>query len=117
MAEENEEVEVSEVFLKTIDTFFKESNAIFKEFDAIRARYVKGEDIMDALREFRLKRPSIFTLIDAIFHKEVEFEDKLDMADIGKEKREKIQEFKMRFADLAEDIDLYVLREIGVGQR
>jgi len=103
--------------LKTIDTFYQESDAIFKEFDTIRARYVKGEDVTDALREFRLERPSIFTLIDAIFHKAVEFEDKLDRADIGKEKREKIREFKTRFADLAEDIDLYVLREIGVGQR
>ena len=117
MAEETEEREVSEVFLKTIDTFYQESDSIFKEFDTIRARYVKGEDVTDALREFRLERPSIFTLIDAIFHKEVEFEDKLDRADIGKEKREKIQEFKTRFADLAEEIDLYVLKEIGVGQR
>lgn len=117
MVEEKEEVEVSEAFLKTIDTFYKESDAIFKEFDAIRAKYSKGKNIMDSLREFRLKRASIFTLIDDIFHKEVELEDKLDRADIGKEKRKKIQEFKNRFADLAEEIDLYVLKEIGVGQR
>jgi hypothetical protein len=114
MAEENEEVEVSEAFLKTIDTFYKDSDAIFNEFDTIRAKYSKGEDIMDALREFRVKRASIFMLIDDIFHKEVEFEDKLGRADIAKEKREKLQEFKDRFADLAEEIDLYVLKEIGV---
>jgi hypothetical protein len=117
MAEEKEEVEVSGAFLKTIDTFYKERDAIFNEFDAIRAKYSKGENIIDALREFRLKRASIFTLIDDIFHKEVELEDKLARADIAKEKREKLQEFKDRFADLAEEIDFYVLKEIGLDQR
>lgn len=115
--ERKEEVEISEAFLKTIDTFYKESNEIFQEFEAIRAKYTKGEDIMDALREFRLKRASIFALIDALYHKSVELEDKLERAAIGKEKREKLQEFKTRFAELAEEIDLFVLKEIGVGQR
>lgn len=55
-------------------------------------------------------------LVDAIFHKEVELEHKLDKAEMAKEKRDKILEFKDRFADLAEDIDLFVMKEIGVGQ-
>jgi hypothetical protein len=109
-----EEKEVSEVFLKTLDSFYKESEAIFKEFDAILARHKRGEDIMDALHEFRIRRSSIFCFIDAIFHKKVEFEDKLAKAEIGKEKQAKLREFKDRFADLAEDIDLFVLKEIGV---
>jgi hypothetical protein len=116
MTEEREEKEVSAVFLKTVDEFCKDSDAIFKEFDVIRESYVKGEDIMDALRDFRLARASIFLLIDAIFHKEVELEHKLNKAEIAEEKREKILEFKNRFADLAESIDLFVMQEIGVGQ-
>jgi hypothetical protein len=117
MTEETNEIEVSEVFLKTVDNFYRESGTIFKEFDAIRENYLKGENIMDELHEFRLKRASIFTLIDAIFHKEVELADKLDKADIAKEKRDKIQEFKTRFADIADEINLYIIRELGVGSR
>lgn len=112
----SEEREVSEIFLKTVDEFYKESVAVFDEFDAIHDAYKKGEDIMGALREFQLNRASIFCLIDAIFHKTVEFEDKLERAGLAKEKLEKIREFKKRFADLADDIDLYVLKEIGVGR-
>ncbi|MBE0517179.1 MAG: hypothetical protein IBX41_07330 [Methanophagales archaeon] len=117
MTEETNEREVSEIFLKTVDTFYKESSTIFEEFDAIRENYLKGENIMDELHEFRLKRASIFTLIDGIFHKEVDLADKLDKAEIGKEKRAKIQEFKTRFADIADEINLYVIRELGVGSR
>jgi ACT domain-containing protein len=109
-----EDKEVSEVFLKTLDSFYKESEVIFKEFDAILVRHKQGEDIMDALHEFRIRRSSIFCFIDAIFHKKVEFEDKLAKAEIGKEKQAKLREFKDRFADLAEEIDLFVLKEIGV---
>jgi len=117
MAEKREEREVSEIFLKTVDNFYKESETIFKEFDAIREDYLKGEDIMDALREFGLKRASIFTLIDAIFHKEVDLADKLDKAEIAKEKRDKIIEFKNRFADISDEINLYVIRELGLDKR
>jgi hypothetical protein len=117
MTEETNEIEVSGVFLKTVDTFYKESDTIFEEFDAIRENYLKGENIMDELHEFKLKRASIFTLIDAIFHKEVDLADKLDKADIAKEKRDKIEEFKSRFADIADEINLYVIRELGVGSR
>jgi len=109
-----DEKEVSEVFLKTLDSFYKESDAIFKEFDAILARYKQGEDIMDALGEFRIHHSSIFCFIDSIFHKKVELADKLRKADIGQEKRAKVREFKDRFADLADDIDLFVLQDIGV---
>lgn len=112
-----EEREVSDVFLKTIDEFCKDSDTIFSEFEAIRENAAKGADIMDLLREFKLKRASIFALIDAIFHKAVDLEDKLDKAAMAKEKRDKLLEFKKRFADLADDIDLLVLKEIGVGQR
>ena len=112
----SEEKEVSEVFLKTVDEFCNESDAIFNEFDAIRDAYKKGEDIMDELREFQLKRASIFLLIDAIFHKEVELADKLERAALAEKKLEKIREFKERFADLADDIDLYIMKEIGVGR-
>ncbi len=116
MTEEKVEKDVSEVFLKTVDDFCKESKAIFKEFDVIRKQYLSGEDIMDALQEFRLKRASIFLLIDAIFHKEVELEHKLDKVEMDKEKMDKMLEFKHRFADLADDIDLFVMKEIGVGR-
>jgi hypothetical protein len=117
MTEEKNEIEVSEVFLKTVDNFYRESSTIFEEFDAIRESYLKGESIMDELHAFRLKRASIFTLIDSIFHKEVDLADKLDKADIAKEKRDKIQEFKTRFADIADEINLYIIRELGVGSR
>jgi hypothetical protein len=112
----SEDKEVSAIFLRTVDEFYKESDAIFNEFDAIHDAYEKGEDIMGDLRAFQLKRASIFLLIDAIFHKTVEFEDKLERAALAKEKRDKIREFEKRFADLADDIDLYVMKEIGVGR-
>lgn len=114
--EEKEEKEVSAVFLKTVDEFCKDSDTIFKAFDVIRESHLKGDEITDALRDFRLARASIFLLVDAIFHKEVELEHKLGKAEVAKEKREKILEFKNRFAALAEDIDLFVMQEIGVGQ-
>ncbi|MBN1761834.1 MAG: hypothetical protein JW878_01975 [Methanomicrobia archaeon] len=112
----SEEKEVSEIFLKTVDEFCEDSDAIFNEFDVIHEAYKKGEGTMDALREFQLNRASIFCLIDAFFHKEVEFEDKLEKAGLAKKKLDKIREFKKRFADLADEIDLYVLKEIGVGR-
>lgn len=116
MTEEREEKEVSRVFLRTVDDFYKESDSIFADFDLIRERYLNGEDIMDALQEFRLKRASIFLLIDAIFHKVVDLEDRFERAVVAKEKRDKLQEFKNRFADLADEIDLFVMEEIGVGR-
>ncbi len=54
-------------------------------------------------------------LIDSIFHKEVELEHKLDMMGVEKEKRDKILEFKERFSDLADEIDILVLGELGLG--
>jgi hypothetical protein len=111
-----EEKEVSDIFLKTVDEFYKESDVIFDEFDAILESYKKGGDITGALREFQLNRASIFSLIDAFFHKTVEFEDKLEKAGLAKKKVERIREFKKRFADLADEIDLYVIKEIGVGR-
>jgi len=105
---------VAEVFLKTVDSFYKESATIFKECDEILENYRKGKDITDDLREFKLRQPSIFALIDGIFHKEVDLEDKLDRAGIEEEKREKIREFKKRFAGLSDEIDLFVLAELGI---
>ena len=71
---------------------------------------------MEDIKEFRSKRPGIFMLIYDIFHKEVELEHKLDKARVQKEKRDKLVEFKNRFADLAEEIDLLVLSESGIGK-
>jgi len=111
-----EEKRVPETFLKTVDGFYRESDMIFKEFDEIRDNYLNGRDIMEDLKEFRRKRPGFFTLIDDIFHKEVELEDKLDKSGIEKEKRDKLLEFKNRFSDLADEIDLLVLGELGLGR-
>ncbi len=113
--EEKEEEKVPESFLKAVDGFYKKREEIFKEFDAIRDNYLKGSDIMEDLKVFRSKRPGIFTLIDSIFHKEVELEHKLDMMGVEKEKRDKILEFKERFSDLADEIDILVLGELGLG--
>jgi len=105
--------EVSKVFLGTLDDFYKESDAIFKECEEILAKFNKGEDIIDDLSAFKAKRPGIFTLIDDIYHKEVDLEDKLEIARIGQEIRDTLLEFKNRFADLADEIDLFVLAELG----
>jgi len=113
--EEEEEEEVPEGFLKAVDDFFKERDVIFKEFDAIRDNYLKGRDIMGDLKAFKSKRPGIFSLIDGIFHKEVELEHKLDKTGMEKEKRDKILEFRERFSDLADEIDILVLGELGLG--
>ena len=118
MTEEGEEKEekVPEAFLKIVNDFYKERDTIFKEFDAIRDNYLKGNDIMEDLKVFRSKRPGIFTLIDGIFHKEVELEYKLDKTGVEKEKRDKLREFKERFSDLADEIDILVLGELGLGR-
>jgi hypothetical protein len=109
-----EEKRVSEVFLGTVNEFYRGSDQIFKEFDEILGKYSKGEDIMDDLKAFKSKSPRIFGLIEGIYHKEVEFEDKLDRAKVKQEKRDKMLEFKTRFADLADEIDLLVLGELGL---
>ncbi|MCK4398716.1 MAG: hypothetical protein KAV25_06970 [Methanophagales archaeon] len=109
-----EEEKVPRTLLKAMDEFYRDSEAVFEEFDEILAMYSKGEDIRDDLKEFRSKKPGIFTLIYDIFHKEVELEDKLDKAGIEQEKRDKIAEFKNRFSDLADEMDLLILEELGL---
>ncbi|RJS69385.1 hypothetical protein CW713_11600 [Methanophagales archaeon] len=113
--EEEKGEKVPLAFLKIVNDFYKESDTVFKEFDTIRDHYSKGADIMEDLKGFRNKRPGIFGLIYDIFHKEVELEDKLERAGIEKEKRDKIFEFKERFSDLADEIDILVLGELGLG--
>lgn len=111
-----EEEKVPRTLLKAMDDFYRDSEAVFKEFDEILATYSKGEDIMDDLKTFRSKNPGIFTLIYDSFHKEVELEHKLDKAGIEQEKRDKIEEFKDRFSDLADEMDLLVLEELGLNR-
>jgi hypothetical protein len=113
MAEDEREQYISQVFLGTLNEFYRDSDAILNEWDAILANYNKGEDIMGDFDKFKSRRPRIFMLIDDIYHKEVDLEDKLDIARIGQEIRDKIREFKDRFAELADEIDMYVLTEIG----
>ena len=112
--EKGEEEKVPRTLLKAMDEFYRDREAVFGDFDEILAMYSKGEDIRDDLKEFRSKKPAIFTLIYDIFHKEVELEDKLDKAGIEQEKRDKIAEFKNRFSDLADEIDLLILEELGL---
>ena len=109
-----DEEKVPRTLLKAMDGFYKDREAVFEEFDKILATYSKGEDIREDLKEFRSKKPAIFTLIYDIFHKEVELEDKLDKAGIEQEKRDKIAEFKNRFSDLADEMDLLILEELGL---
>jgi len=108
--------EVAKNILKTVSKFYKESDAIFKEFDEIRSNYLEGSDIMADLKRFRSKMPSVFALIDGIYHKEVELEDKLDRAGVKEEERAKLAEFKTRFSDLADEIDILVLEELGLNR-
>ncbi len=112
--EEEEEKRVSGLFLGTVDDFYRGSDQIFEEFDAILSKHSKGEDIMADLKAVRSKNPRIFGLIDSIYHKEAELEDKLDSGKVKQEKREKMLEFKVRFSALEEDIDLLVIEEIGL---
>ena len=112
MPKEEKVKEVSRIFLKTLDDFYKESDAIFNECDAILANYKKGKNVTDDLSAFKAKRQGIFALIDDVYHKEVDLEEKLDVAGTGNETRDKIREFKDRFADLADEIDLFVLAEL-----
>lgn len=111
-----EEEKVPRTLLKAMDGFYKDREAVFVEFDEILTKYSKGEDIKDDLKEFRSKKPGIFTLIYDIFHKGVELEDKLDKAGIEQEKRDKIAEFKNRFSDLADEMDLLILEELGLNK-
>ena len=114
--EESEE-KIPRAFIMRVDDFNRESEAIFSEFEAIKEKYKRGEDVMADLKRFRSKRPGIFTLIDDLYHKEVEFEDKLERAQIDEDKRQKMLEFKQRFAELADEIDLLVLGELVTALR
>jgi hypothetical protein len=113
MSEEEEGPYISRVFLKTLDEFLAESDAIFNEWGAILAKYKQDKDVMGDLGEFRARRTRIFVLIDDIYHKEVDLTDKLDAAGVGQDIRDKISEFKDRFAELADEVDMFVLTEIG----
>ena len=99
-------------FLKALADFNREREIVFKEFDEIQDKYSKGEDIVEDLKQFKSKRPGIFVVIDDIFHKAVEVEHKLDQEQVKEEEREVMREFKDRFSDLAEAIDLLVLEEL-----
>jgi hypothetical protein len=108
-----EEVDkVPRTFLKALADFYREREMVFKEFDEIQDKYSKGEDIIEDLKRFKSKRPGIFVVIDDIFHKAVEVEHKLDQERVKEEERVVIREFKDRFSDLAEEIDLLVLEEL-----
>jgi hypothetical protein len=112
-----EEVDkVPRTFLKALGDFNRAREIVFKEFDEIHDKYSKGEEIVEDLKRFRSKRPGIFMVIDDIFHKAVEVEHKLDQGRVKEEEREVMQAFKDRFSDLAEEIDLLVLQELGVGR-
>lgn len=115
--EKEEEEKVPRTLLKAVDDFYKEREAVFREFDEIQEKHLKGEEISGELKRFRSRRVGIFTLIYDIFHKEVDLEEKLDNAGTAEEKRAKIAEFKDRFAVLADEIDLLVLEELGLGGR
>ena len=110
MTEEMDKVPRS--FLKALGDFNRERELIFKEFDEIQDKYTKGEDIVEDLKQFKSKRPGIFVVIDDLFHKSVEVEHKLDKERVKEEEREVMREFKDRFSDLAEAIDLLVLEEL-----
>ena len=114
--EEEEEEQVPRTLLKAIDDFYRGRDAVFDEFDGILAMYSKGEDIRDDLKEFRSKKPGIFTLIYDIFHKEVELEHKFSKTGVEQGKRDKIAEFKNRFSDLADEMDLLILEELGLNR-
>ncbi|MFZ2071756.1 MAG: hypothetical protein WAV32_09235 [Halobacteriota archaeon] len=108
-----EEKRISATFLGTVAEFYRDWERIFNAFDVILERYSQGEDIETSLKDFKSKNPRIFTLIDDIYHKEVELGDKLDQAKIGQDKRKKMLEFKEKFADLADEIDLLVIAELS----
>jgi hypothetical protein len=107
-----EEDKVPRSFLKALGDLNRERELIFKEFDEIQDKYTKGEDIVEDLKQFKSKRPGIFVVIDDLFHKAVEVEHKLDKERVKEEEREVMWEFKDRFSDLAEAIDLLVLEEL-----
>ena len=111
-----EEKEVSKTFLNAVSDFYTEHKIVFNEFDVMREKHLKGEDIIADLKRFRSKNLGIFTLIDYIFHKEVDLEDKLELAKVDRDVRDKMREFKNRFADLADEIDMLVLVELGLGR-
>ncbi|GEM_PF-628681 len=114
--EEEKERFISKAFLGTLDEFVRDRDAITAEWNAILARYKQGEDVMDDFRAIQVRKPSIFMLIDDIYHKEVELEEKLEVAQVSDETRTQLQAFKERFAELADEIDLFVLAEIGLSK-
>jgi len=113
---EEEEEKVPRTLLKAMDDFYRAHEAVFEEFDEILATYSKGGDIRDGLKAFRSKKPGIFTLIYDIFHKEVELEHKFSKTGVEQGKRDKIAEFKNRFSDLADEMDLLILEELGLNK-
>ncbi|MBN1454756.1 MAG: hypothetical protein JW945_00675 [Methanomicrobia archaeon] len=114
--EEERELFISKAFLGTLDEFVRDRDAITAEWNEILARYKECEDIMDDIRAFQIRKPSVFMLIDDIYHKEVELEEKLTIAQVSDEIRTHLQSFKEQFAELADEIDLFVLAEIGLSK-
>ncbi len=114
MGEEAEE-EIPRAFITRVDDFNKDIEEIYREFEAIKAKYERGEDITADLKRFRSKRPGIFALIDDLYHKEVDVADKIERAHVDPDKIKKLYEFKEQFAELADEIDLIVLDELGLG--
>ncbi|HDS45903.1 MAG TPA: hypothetical protein ENN68_07430 [Methanomicrobia archaeon] len=116
MVAEEKERFISKAFLGTLDEFVRDRDAITAEWNEILARYKQGEDVMEDFRAIQIKKPSIFMLIDDIYHKEIELEEKLKVAQVSDEIRSQLQAFKEQFAELADEIDLFVLAEIGLSK-
>jgi len=111
MASAEREIE-PRAFRYAVDEFYKNAIEIFAYFDKVLEHFREGKDIQEDLRKFRSERPSMFSLIYDIFHKQAEVEDKIKKINLEKEKIEKLNEFKERFKELADEIDIFVLSEI-----
>jgi len=102
-AKKEEEEEVPEGFVEAVNEFYDSADIIFKCFGDIYSDYLRGKDVRAELKCFSDTEPAIYHLLKDTLLEEESIEW-IDGEEIGKEKKEKIFEFKKRFSGLTREI-------------
>jgi hypothetical protein len=113
-AKKGEEGKVPEGIKEAIEEFHRASETIFKCFDDIYSNYLRGRDVREELKGLRDVKSDLFHLIGYILSSKKEGIEKIiEGKGITEEKRAKILEFKERYRDLEDEMDVIRYEEIG----
>ena len=109
-----EERKVPEGVKEAIEEFHRASDTIFKCFDDIYSDYLRGKDVREELKGLRDVKSDLFHLIGFILSSEKEGIEKIIGGEgIMKGRRDKILEFKERYRDLEDEMDVVGYEEMG----